>query len=216
MTPEQHAEVAVAACAALAAALPRRGLADIPPLVVALVHHPAGRLLVAAPEHAPFAFFAWPAAAPAALRAGLSALLDAWPYGGVLISRSALATLDTSGRLRARRDAAPRHLLVPAAPSAPAAALLAQLAGAPSLLFAARAGTAFDSASAFVARHLARPGHVRLSPERMDVIFGADAVDHDVRRAGLDRDPGWLPWLRRTVRFVFEERPPAAGPPHED
>jgi hypothetical protein len=216
VAPEQHAEVAIAVCAALAAALPRRGLADIPPLVVALVHHPAGRLLVAAPEHAPFAAFAWPAAAPAALRAGLRALLDAWPHRGVLIAHPALATLDTSGRLRARRDAAMRRLLVPTAPSAPAAALLAQLAGTPSLLFAARAGAAFDSAAAFVARHLARPGHVRLGPEQMDIIFGADAVDHDVRRAGLDRDPGWLPWLRRTVRFVFEERAPAAGPPHED
>jgi hypothetical protein len=216
VAPEQHAEVAIAVCAALAAALPRRGLADIPPLVVAPVHHPAGRLLVAAPEHAPFAAFAWPAAAPAALRAGLRALLDAWPHRGVLIARPALATLDTSGRLRARRDAAPRHLFVPPAPSAPAAALLALVAGAPSLLFAARAGAAFDSAAAFVARHLARPGRVRLSPERMEVIFGPDAVDHDVRRAGLDRDPGWLPWLRRTVRFLFEERPPAAGPPRED
>jgi hypothetical protein len=52
----------------------------------------------------------------------------------------------------------------------------------------------------------------------MDVILGAGALDLDARRSGLDRDPGWIPWLRRTVRFVFEERdllrdsPPAAMP----
>jgi hypothetical protein len=216
VTPEQHADVAITVCAALAQALPRRGLAEIPPLVVDLVEHPAGRLLVAAPEHGPFAAFAWPAAAPDPIRAGLRALLDAWPHRGVLIARPALAALDSSDRLRARRDMEPCRLLIPAASSAAASALLALIAGAPSLLFAARAGSTFDSAAAFVQVHLARPGRVRLSPERMDVILGADAIDFEVRRAGLDRDPGWLPWLRRTVRFVFEERAPAAGPSRED
>jgi hypothetical protein len=216
VTPEQHAEVAITVCAALAQALPRRGLAEIPPLVVDLVEHPAGRLLVAAPEHGPFAAFAWPAAAPDAVRAGLRALLEAWPHRGVLIARPALAALDSSARLRARRDIESRRLLIPVAASATSSALFALIAGAPSLLFTARAGSAFDSAASLVQRHLAHPGRVRLSPERIDVILGADAIDLDVRRAGLDRDPGWLPWLRRTVRFVFDERAAAAGPSREN
>ena len=102
-----------------------------------------------------------------------------------------------------------KSLLLPDALSAPAAALLALVAGAPCMLFAARAGaSAGDTAEALVARHLARRARVRIDHERIDVILAAEDVDLDVRRAGLDRDPGWLPWLRRTVRFVFEE--PAA------
>jgi hypothetical protein len=216
VTPEQHAEVAITVCAALAQGLPRRGLAEIPPLVVDLVEHPAGRLLVAAPEHGPFAAFAWPAAAPDAIHAGLRALLDAWPHRAVLIARPALAALDSGGRLRARRDIESRRLLIPVAASAASSALLALIAGAPSLLFAARAGATLDSVAAFVARYLARPGRVRLSPDRMDIILSADAIGLDVRRAGLDRDPGWLPWLRRTVRFVFEERAAAAAPSRQN
>ena len=29
-------------------------------------------------------------------------------------------------------------------------------------------------------------------------------LDLDIRRAGLDIDPGWLPWLGRVVRFRYE------------
>jgi hypothetical protein len=32
-----------------------------------------------------------------------------------------------------------------------------------------------------------------------------EAIDIDLRRAGLDLDPGFLPWLGRKVEFVFEE-----------
>jgi hypothetical protein len=74
VTPEQHAEVAIATCAALAAALPRRGLAATPPALLALVRHPAGRLLVAAAEGFPFAFFAWPALTPEMVRGGLDGI----------------------------------------------------------------------------------------------------------------------------------------------
>jgi hypothetical protein len=30
-----------------------------------------------------------------------------------------------------------------------------------------------------------------------------DEVDLDVRRAGLDLDPGWVPWLGTVVRYVY-------------
>ena len=30
-----------------------------------------------------------------------------------------------------------------------------------------------------------------------------ESIDIDLRRAGLDFDPGYLPWLRRDVKLVF-------------
>lgn len=217
VTPEQQAEIAIATCAALAAALPRRDLADIPPVHVTLAEHATGRLLVAVAEGSPFAFFAWPAVTPELPRTGLRALLDSWPHRGVLSATPALASLDVSGRLRSRTDEAPVPLLLPDAPSVSATALLALVAGAPCQLFAARAGAPpLATVEAFVARYLARHGRVRISPERMDVIFDANDVDLDVRRAGLDRDPGWLAWLKRSVHFIFEERDPTVDPQSSD
>jgi hypothetical protein len=212
VTPEQHAEVATRTIATLAAALPRRGLAVIPPVRVSLVDHPAGRLLVASPVYSPFPCFAWPTASPKLMTEGLRVLLDAWPHGCALTETPALATLAGSGRLRVSREVPPASIFRPEASSAAAAALLMIVAGAPCLLFAARASAhALDTAQTFVARYLAGPARIRLAADRMDVIFGSDELDLDVRRAGLDRDPGWLPWLRRTVRFVFKARDLAGG-----
>lgn len=212
VTSEQHAEIAVTTCAALAAALPRRELADIPPAFVRLVEHPTGRLLVVTADNLPFAFFAWPAATPERLLAGLRALLDTWPHQGTLTATPALASLDTSGRLRPTHKDKPHSLFLPNASSSYAVALLSLVAGAPALLFATRAGdVAIESVEAFVTHRLAYAARVQRRAERIDVIFSSDAFDLDVRRAGLDRDPGWLPWLQRTVRFVFEERGPEGG-----
>ncbi|HWE53580.1 MAG TPA: hypothetical protein VG273_27565, partial [Bryobacteraceae bacterium] len=205
VTAAQQSEIAIATCAALAAALPRRGIAAIPPATVALVDHPAGRLLVAAAENSPFAFFAWPAGTPKMVSAGVEALLGAWPHNAILTASPALATLDVSGRLRPSREPGRVIFLLPHAGSAPAAALLALVIGAPCLLFAARAGAdPFSSADAFVDRFLALPGHIRTGPEQMEILFRGQDVDVAVRRAGLDRDPCWLPWLRRSVRLIFE------------
>jgi hypothetical protein len=209
---EQLAEVASSVCAALGEALPRRSLAELPVVAVRLVAHGDSRLLVASAEGSPFAFFAWPAATPKAVKEGLDALLRAWSHRGVLEAAPALATLDPSGRLRARRGAAPARLHLPEASSAPAAALLALVIGAPCTLMAARAGAPLpNSADAFVARFLARRASIRSRPDRIDVVFGADDFDLALRRAGLDRDPGYLPWLKRSLRFVFEERDLAAS-----
>jgi len=35
------------------------------------------------------------------------------------------------------------------------------------------------------------------------VIQPVEAIDIDQRRAGLDADPGWLPWLGKTLSFRF-------------
>jgi hypothetical protein len=212
VAPEQHAEVATTTLANLAAALTRRGLAEIPPIRVALVDHPSGKLLVASDENSPFACFAWPATSRQMLTEGLRVLLGGWPQGGALIAAPALACLDGTGRLLASLDSPSSELFLPEASSAPAAALLMLVAGAPCLLFAARADAPVqDTTQAFVAQYLARSARVRLATESMDVLFESDYVDLNVRRAGLDRDPGWLPWLRRTVRFEFKVRELSGG-----
>ena len=54
-----------------------------------------------------------------------------------------------------------------------------------------------------------RPGGISFTRTHLDVTFGLNQVDIRVRRAGLDLDPGWLPWFGRVVMFHYfssEER----------
>jgi hypothetical protein len=53
---------------------------------------------------------------------------------------------------------------------------------------------------AFVCRH---PADIVAEPGWIEVRFPLDQVSTDLRRAGLDRDPGWVPWLGAVVRFVY-------------
>jgi hypothetical protein len=48
-----------------------------------------------------------------------------------------------------------------------------------------------------------RPARLALTPTHADVFFALDAVDVRVRRAGLDIDPGWVPWLGRVLAFHY-------------
>ncbi|HJQ02659.1 MAG TPA: hypothetical protein VJ851_13750 [Jatrophihabitans sp.] len=50
----------------------------------------------------------------------------------------------------------------------------------------------------------ARPGVVFAEPGWIEIHLALDGVRLDVRRAGLDVDPGWLRWLAAVVRFVYE------------
>jgi hypothetical protein len=210
---QQQADVARATCAQVADALSRRAAAGVPPVVVTLADGAAGRVLIAAVEGQPFAFFAWPALSPDMVREGLRTLLDRWPASAVLTASPPLTTLDPSGRLRPWRQPPIAAWLIPEAPSAPASALLAMVAGAPATLLAWRAGdAAHDGVKGFVGRRLAQSGRVRVTSDRMEVILRAAAVDLDLRRAALDADPGWLPWLLRSVRFVFEGLEVLEGP----
>jgi hypothetical protein len=49
-----------------------------------------------------------------------------------------------------------------------------------------------------------RNGHVVGQPGWLEVFLRLDEVDIAVRKAGLDIDPGWLPWLGAAVRFRYE------------
>jgi hypothetical protein len=53
---------------------------------------------------------------------------------------------------------------------------------------------------ASICRHQA---DIVAEPGWIEVRFPLDQVSIDLRRAGLDRDPGWVPWLGVVVRFVY-------------
>lgn len=50
---------------------------------------------------------------------------------------------------------------------------------------------------------IVRPGRIVVTPLHLDVFFDPGLVDLRVRRAGLDLDPGWVPWLGRVLRFHY-------------
>jgi len=51
---------------------------------------------------------------------------------------------------------------------------------------------------------LAVQGRLFVTPSHIDLVMKLDRVDLALRRAGLDRDPGWLPAYGRVVCFHFE------------
>ena len=52
-----------------------------------------------------------------------------------------------------------------------------------------------------------RRARIAITPTHVDVFFRLNAADVRVRRAGLDVDPGWVPWFGRVVTFHYEDRP---------
>ena len=52
-------------------------------------------------------------------------------------------------------------------------------------------------------RLVCRPARLSLTPTHVDVWQDLDAVDLRLRRAGLDLDPGWVPWLGRVLCFHY-------------
>ena len=51
-----------------------------------------------------------------------------------------------------------------------------------------------------------RPARLAITNTHVDVFFRLTAADLRIRRAGLDIDPGWVPWFARVVTFHYEER----------
>ena len=50
----------------------------------------------------------------------------------------------------------------------------------------------------------ARRGTVLFAPAWIEIVLALDEVDVDVRVAGLDLDPGWVPWLGCVLRYRYE------------
>lgn len=57
-----------------------------------------------------------------------------------------------------------------------------------------------------IASLIARPARLSMTPTHIDVHFLIDDTDLRVRRAGLDSNPGWLPWFGRVVQYHYRER----------
>jgi hypothetical protein len=55
-----------------------------------------------------------------------------------------------------------------------------------------------------VSRVARKRGEVVGEPGWIEVHLDLDDVDVEIRRAGLDLDPGWIPWLGVVVRFLYE------------
>jgi hypothetical protein len=88
------------------------------------------------------------------------------------------------------------------APGDPATAhLVARVAAALAALVAARLRR--PPSWPLLREVVARPGRAIVTPDAVRVILSAALVDLDHRRAGLDQDPGHVPWLGRRVHLEF-------------
>jgi hypothetical protein len=210
---EQQEEVCAEMLAATVAALPRLGIGSLPVPLLEVVERSAGRLLVATCGF-PVAVFAWPAPDAAAVAAGIEAFLRVWPAtADAPQARGILLGLNVSDRLRpAVGQASMAPCLLPEAPTGAAVSVLAQLCGSVLQLFytrlVAHEGEVVSSPAGLASRYLALTGRMMLAREAMTIVMPMDRIDMALRRAALDRDPGWIPWLQRTVRIEFEPQGP--------
>jgi hypothetical protein len=89
------------------------------------------------------------------------------------------------------------------------AARLAELAAAWARAVAARLSAAgaehpdSPDGSAAVIAVARRPGLVTGGPGWLEVQLPLSSVDLAIRRAGLDLDPGWVPWLGTVIRYRY-------------
>ena len=56
-----------------------------------------------------------------------------------------------------------------------------------------------------LAAHFQRTGTIEIDGDAIRIVQPMGAIDTGIRRAGLDADPGWLPWLGKTLAFVFDD-----------
>jgi hypothetical protein len=77
---------------------------------------------------------------------------------------------------------------------------------APGALRAAHGGSDpfGDTADGLLARILLRPGRLVCTRWSADLTWPLASADIALRCSGWDIDPGWLPWLGRTVRFHYD------------
>jgi hypothetical protein len=208
---EQQEEVATSLLREFVRAASRRG-ATIPRVRLRLWHRSHERFLVACAADE-FPCFVWPADSAPALGRGLALFLRDWPCRSAQPEAApGLAAVDHAGRVRENFDlgTGPAPFLA-AAKSPILAAIATQIGGTLGALWSTRLGLEAQlGRGALVNRYLRVPGRVRVTPERVDVILSMDQIDLDVRRAGLDRNPGWITWLQKHISVEFADEPGAA------
>ena len=204
VSEQQQQEAAIAIISSIAAALPRRGLASLPQLSLRLTTLWKAYALVASESGSPFPLFVWPGAVDEALRK----LLATWPASAPrMLGDPGIAELEGRIRIKPARTAGSSNWLIRQGDSPAACALVSQVAGALCYLFVARAQTNLPhSASTHVERYFSLPANIALHPDEMIVKLPMDRVEIALRKSGLDRDPGWVPWLHRKVRFEWVDQ----------
>jgi len=55
-----------------------------------------------------------------------------------------------------------------------------------------------------LSRLVLRPAQMKVTPTHLDLRFDIGLAELSVRRAGLDIDPGWVPWFERVVTFRYQ------------
>jgi hypothetical protein len=60
-----------------------------------------------------------------------------------------------------------------------------------------------ESDDALLSHVTSRRAEIVADPAWFEIRFSLSEVATEIRRAGLDLDPGWLPWLGAVVRFVY-------------
>jgi len=204
--PPQQEEIATDLLLAVVEALPRRGLAALPEPYLRLHDTPEGRLLSASAEASSFSLFTFAARSPEETGRALEKFLALWPASGPAPrSGFALAGLDRRSRVRPLRRLPDVSPAVPGGGPLPERALLAQVAGSLAHLFAARVGMPAPWNPARLAARLSIPARLFSSDDELVIRIPMERIDLDARRAGLDADPGWVPWLGKPARFVFTE-----------
>jgi hypothetical protein len=104
--------------------------------------------------------------------------------------------------LRARAEARlPAILVLPAWLDELCTRFAARIAGLLRLRLGPLDGDPDPALEAVLVRVIARPGRIVRTRTHLDVLLSLDGVDLAVRRAALDVDPGWVPFLGRIVRF---------------
>ena len=86
---------------------------------------------------------------------------------------------------------------------APLAESLAAWAGEVLTALQQRMDPDAGNAHALLQSVIRRRGLIRAEPGWVEIELAADSVDLAVRRAGLDLDPGWVPWLGMVMRYAY-------------
>lgn len=195
----QSDEVIAASCAALARTLARyRPAGEVPPLELILCKQEA----VATLPNSVFPVWATACAERSSLLEAAAGLSEQWP-GGLTVPVT-WSGIGLGGRVRRSDHHLPRIRFRPDGPP-PAARLGSVALGVAAALFEWRVGEPPErSVSDFVERFLRLGGRLEDTGESLVVHLRATDVSFPVRRAGLDRDPGYVPWLDRTVVLRFE------------
>ena len=71
----------------------------------------------------------------------------------------------------------------------------------------ARASALYEEDAVWGPALIAVAGRIAATATHLDIFLPMAAVRVEVRRAGLDLDPGWVPWLGRVVTFHYVKDP---------